>query len=91
MLELLHKANELQKEVLVNGWDRKKTIWKSIDADDVLDFPEFSESDLEYLTLGAYQLKKAVNYTQEHLKQEWVYMRFFRTNRLTIYLDVKFN
>lgn len=37
------------------------------------DFPKFSEGQLQDITLGVYQIKRARSYTQEHISEDGKY------------------
>lgn len=67
MLHLSRLNNTLQERVEQERLDRPFN-WRRIDADNVAaDFPVYGEEELRSLTLGAYQLKLASSYSQEHI------------------------
>ncbi|VDI18451.1 Hypothetical predicted protein [Mytilus galloprovincialis] len=70
MLEKCKKGNAIQKMVTEEGLLTKRTIYKLVDASNVLDeladFPVLSMDKLREITMGVYQLKQAPNYVREH-------------------------
>ncbi|VDH95598.1 Hypothetical predicted protein [Mytilus galloprovincialis] len=66
MLEKCKKGNAIQKMVTEEGLLTKRTIYKLVDASNVLDeladFPVLSMDKLREITMGVYQLKQAPNY-----------------------------
>ncbi|CAC5387950.1 unnamed protein product [Mytilus coruscus] len=65
MLEKCKKGNAIQKMVTEEGLLTKRTIYKLVDASNVLDeladFPVLSMDKLREITMGVYQLKQAPN------------------------------
>lgn len=70
MVRLLERENELQKKVEKTGLDRKQTVWKNVDEEDIY-FPVLNSEQLSELTLGVYQLSLSPSYIQEHLDGEF--------------------
>ncbi|CAC5382290.1 unnamed protein product [Mytilus coruscus] len=66
----MQKGNAIQKMVTEEGLLTKRTIYKLVDASNVLDeladFPVLSMDKLREITMGVYQLKQAPNYVREH-------------------------
>ena len=63
--------NTLATEAEVEGWIRRKTPFKTVTADEILDLPEISERDLTIFFAGSFQLSKAVfKLTLEYVKEE---------------------
>ena len=52
--------NTLATEAEEKGLIRRKTPFKTVTADEILDFPEMSERDLTIFFTGSYQLPHAV-------------------------------
>ena len=52
------------------GWIRRKTPFKTVTLDEILDFPEISERDLTIFFTGSYQLSQAVSYLAEILNKD---------------------
>ncbi|XP_062596761.1 uncharacterized protein LOC134258244 [Saccostrea cucullata] len=74
MRHLSQKGNELRELVESEGWDRRPSQWKTLDADSVaLDFPILSEDEIRNITLGTYQVKMARAYTHEHFQEDGAY------------------
>lgn len=74
MLYLSQKGNELRELVENEGWDRRSSLWKAMDADDVAtDFPILTEEEIRNITLGTYQVKMAKAYSHEHLQEDGAY------------------
>lgn len=62
MLYLSRKGYELRDLVENEGWDRRSSLWKAMDADDVAtDFPILTEEEIRNITLGTYQVKMATH------------------------------
>ncbi|GFW86934.1 hypothetical protein TNCV_2810891 [Trichonephila clavipes] len=59
----------LQQTVEENGWARKRAIWTMLSDSDLPNFPRLTWKDLQYLTLGIYQLKQSRSYDHEQLNQ----------------------
>lgn len=56
------------------GWDRRSSLWKAMDAADVpTDFPILTEEEIRNITLGTYQVVMAKAYSQEHLQENGAY------------------
>lgn len=56
------------------GWDRRSSLWKAMDADDVAtDFPILTEEEIRNITLGTFQVKMAKAYSHELLKEDGAY------------------
>ena len=47
--------NILATEAEEKGWARRKTPFKTVTGDEILDFPEVSERDLTIFFTGCYQ------------------------------------
>ncbi|KYN10229.1 hypothetical protein ALC57_17644, partial [Trachymyrmex cornetzi] len=47
------------------GWFRRKLFFKNITCNDLLDFPEMTETDMKIFFTGSYQLSQAVSYLVE--------------------------
>lgn len=73
MMDLAKSPNKLQQKVTDNKWDKKRTIWKSMDASEMPDFPELNEEELRDLTMGVYQIRQAKSYTKEHQTDDGKY------------------
>ena len=60
--------NQMQNEVVRNGWDKKKkrVIRENINGAKFENFPEMTKEELRDLTMGVYQLKQAKSGTDEH-------------------------
>lgn len=58
-------VNNLAKLVETNCWIRKKTIFKHISSNDLLDFNELTRNALEIFFGGSYQLKQSICYLAE--------------------------
>ncbi|XP_063620645.1 uncharacterized protein LOC134793052 [Cydia splendana] len=58
-------VNNMAQLVEENGWIRKKTIFKNISSNDLLDFPELTQDDLHIFFGGSYQLKQSICYLAE--------------------------
>ena len=54
--------NKFAAQVDEHHWNRKKTPFKPLSSDDILDFPELTIAQLEVLFTGTYQLGQAVAY-----------------------------
>jgi hypothetical protein len=72
MLLRSDKGNSLAEMVQTLGLNRKSAQFQSIDGND-LQFPELTEADLRFLTLGGYQLRLAPSYYAEHIKMNGRY------------------
>ncbi|XP_046142743.1 uncharacterized protein LOC123988053 [Osmia bicornis bicornis] len=57
--------NSLTQQAENHHWSRRKTLFKSISASDVLDFPKLTERDLKIFFTGSYQFSQAVSYLAE--------------------------
>lgn len=66
MMALAKSDNKLQQKVTDNKWDKRRTIWKSMDASEMPDFPQLNETELRDLTMGVYQIRQAKSYSKEH-------------------------
>ena len=74
MRYLSKQVNLLQQEVEEKRWATRRSLWKSIDSNDIAsDFPVLSEEQLRDITCGVYQLKLSSCYTQEHLGGDYSY------------------
>ena len=73
MMTLAKSPNRLQQKVTDNKWDKRRTIWKTMDASEMPDFPQLNENELRDLTMGVYQIRQAKSYTKEHQTKEGKY------------------
>jgi len=55
-----HVENTLATEAEEKGWFRQKLPFKNITSNDLLDFPEITERDLNIFFTGSYQLSQAI-------------------------------
>ena len=62
--------NTLATEAEEKGWMRRKTPFKTVTADKILDFPEMSERDLTIFFTGSYQFSQVVSYLAEILDKD---------------------
>ena len=74
MLQRMHAQidvdNTLATEAEEEGWICSKTPFKTVTADDILDFPEMSERDLTIFFAGSFQLSQDVSYLAEMLDRD---------------------
>lgn len=76
MLYLSQKGNELRELVENEGWDRRSSLWKAMDADDVAtDFPILTEEEIRNITLGTYQVKR-LRPTHKNIYRKMAHMTF---------------
>lgn len=68
MLSKLDEVNEVGKVVTKQSF-QKNYIKKFIQFEHFNELPKMQENRLFWISLGAYQVKQAVSYTQMHLKQ----------------------
>lgn len=61
--------NTLKEEAETSKWNRRKIVFKSLSACDILDFPELTERDLKILFTGLYQFSQAVSYLAEMMTE----------------------
>ncbi|GFR14364.1 uncharacterized protein TNCT_285301 [Trichonephila clavata] len=54
-------------------WARKRAIWILLSDSGLPDVPRLSWKELQFLTLGIYQLKQSRSCTHEHLNQSGLY------------------
>ncbi|GFX93994.1 DDE Tnp4 domain-containing protein [Trichonephila clavipes] len=70
MLNVVKEPNYLEQTVEENGRARKRAMWTLLRDSDLPDFfSRLTWKELQYLTLGIYQLKQSRSYTQERLNQ----------------------
>ena len=62
--------NTLATEAEEKGWIRRKTPFKIVTADGILDFSEMSERGLTLFFTGSYQLSQAVSYSAVMLDKD---------------------
>ena len=67
-------SNHLQKKVLDEKLVTRRAVWQKMEEEALEDFPKLSDSQLQDLTLGIYQIKQAKSYTQEHMSAEGKYI-----------------
>ena len=66
MMTLAKSDNKLHQKVIENKWDKRRTIWKTMDASETPEFPQLNEEELRGLTMGVYQIRQAKSYSKEH-------------------------
>ncbi|KYN27960.1 hypothetical protein ALC57_02637 [Trachymyrmex cornetzi] len=82
--------NSLATEADEKGWWRKKLMFQSISSNDILDFPEITERDLNILFTGSYQLSQAVSYLAEMVdKDDKVNLQFLKDQTNVLKLQVQ--
>ena len=73
MLNRLSTQNLLLEEVDNLNLDRHRKNFKTLTAEDCLEFPKLTKQDLINITLGSYQIKMAKSYVSAHLDNEGKY------------------
>ena len=76
MMALARSPNKLQQKVTDNKWDKRRTIWKTMDVSEMPDFPQLNENELRELTMGVYQIRQAKCYSKEHQTETGKYEIF---------------
>ena len=66
MMTLAKSDNKLHQKAIENKWDKRRTIWKTMDASETQKFLQLNEEELRNLTMGAYQTRQAKSYSKEH-------------------------
>lgn len=70
MLEKVNVPNEFAEEVEEASWVRRTQPFQKLSFTDIVDFPEFDETQLKILFTGTYQLKQSVSYLGEILEED---------------------
>ena len=65
-MALAKSASKLQQKATDNKWDKKRTIWKTMDVSKMPDLPQLYETEIRDVTVGVYQICQAKSYTKEH-------------------------
>lgn len=82
--------NILTELVESNNWNRKTTLFDTISSEDLSDFPELTENELEILFTGTYQLLQAVCYLAEMLgEDESLSFKYSKEETSIIKIEVK--
>ena len=76
MMALAKSDNKLHQKVIENKWDKRRTIWKTMDASEMLEFPQLNKKELRDLTMGVYQIRQAKSYSKEHQTDAGKYQIF---------------
>lgn len=65
------KRNELKDLVVEKGWERQtKSKWEVLNESSVPEFPKYTEEELFDLTVGVWQIKNAIWYAKQHMKDD---------------------
>ena len=62
MMTLAKSDSMLHQKVIENKWDKRRNIWKPMDASEMPEFPQLNEEELRNLTMGVYQIRQAKSY-----------------------------
>ena len=71
--KLMKVSNYLQKKVLDEKLATRIAVWQKMEEEALEDLSKLSDSQLQDLTLGIYQIKQAKSYAQEHMSEEGKY------------------
>lgn len=73
--------NTLANEVETSRWARRKVPFANIKPEDLLDFPEMTETDLKILFTGSYQFSQAISYLAEMMDEDNnINIQYVKTN-----------
>ena len=76
MMTLAKSDNKLHQKVIENKKDKRRTIWKTMDASEMPEFPQLNEKELRDITMGVYQIRQAKSYSKEHQTDAGKYQIF---------------
>ena len=76
MMTLAKSDNKLHQKVIENKKDKRRTIWKTMDASEISELPQLYEKELRDITMGVYQIRQAKIYSKEHQTDAGIYQIF---------------
>lgn len=84
-----NKKNTLAERVETNNWNQKTLPFQKITSNDLLDFPELTIEDLEFLFTGSYQLSQAISYLGEMLENGVLIIGFLKQEPYVFKFEVR--